>query len=207
MKKIILGTVLVVALGFAFGTDAHAAGTDVLTPTNASLLKQSLDVVDTFMNQLGVRVSAKDPAVLNATPQVNAVLNSVSASLRGINSTLAALDANARALAQSESPAQQQVVYGASPAQAAEPTRVIAGSAPSEPVSGVVVKPAPASPAPVNPEVAVVATHFNLKNLVWPAIAILVIFGAVWSLRARKTQDDKEAIELGSLDHAWDPVV
>lgn len=194
MKKIIFGITLVIALGFAFGTQAAhaAAGSNVLTPTNASILKQSLDVVNTFVDQLGVRVSAKDPAVLNATRQVNAVLNSVSASLRGINSTLAALDANARALAQNANPVTtpSQAVAAATPIEAISPANKVVS----------------ASPAPANPETAVVATHFNAKNLIWPSVAILVIFAAVWSLRARKSQDDKETFELG-VNQAWDPVV
>lgn len=197
MKKIIFGTMLVIALGFAFGTHAaNAAGTDALTPADASLLKQSLDVVDTFVDQLGSRVSAKDPAVLNAMPQVNAVLTSVSASLRGINATLATLDANARALAKGSAPAPIAIV----------PTEVVGIATPSEAINPI-TETLPVSPAaPASPEIAVIATHFSVKNLIWPGVAILVIFAAVWSLRARKTQDDKEMIELG-VNQAWDPIV
>lgn len=193
MKKIVFGTMLVLAFGFAFGTEARAAGTaEVLTPTDASLLKQSLDAVDLFVDQLEARVSAKDPVVLGATSQVNAVLTSVSASLRGINSTLATLDANARALAHNT--------------PASTPEQVVAEATPSQ-IMSPVIETLPASPAPVNPEIAVVATRFNARNLVWPGVAILVIFAAVWSLRARKTRDDKETIELGAIQEAWDPVV
>lgn len=196
MKKIILGTMLVVALGFAFGTHAaSAAGTEVLTPANASILKQSLDAVDLFVDQLEARVSAKDPAVLIAAPQVNAVLTSVSANLRSINATLATLDANAKALAQNPTPT----------SVATTPTYVAAETTPSE-IATPAAEVLPASTAPVNPEIAVVATRFNVKNLVWPGVAILVIFGAVWSLRARKGRDDQESLELG-VNQAWDPVV
>jgi hypothetical protein len=194
MKKIILGTVLVVALGFAFGTHAaRAADVEALTPTEATLVKQSLDAVNAFVGQLEARVEANDPAILNAAPQVSAVLASVSANLESIRSTLATLDANAKAIAQNAGPA-------------STPTQVVAETTPVETVSPV-TEVLPASPAPTNPEIAVVATHFNVRNLIWPSVAVLVIFGAVWSLRARKTQDDKETIELGSLDHAWDPIV
>ncbi len=190
MKKIIFGIMLVVALGFAFGTHAaRAAGTEVLTPTDASLVKQSLDVVDAFVGQLGNRVSAKDPVVLGAAPQVNAVLDGVRTSLRGINSTLAALDANAKALTKNSAPA-------------TSPTQMVAEATPAK-TMGPVSEVLPASPAPANPEVAVVATHFNAKNLIWPGVAVFVIVAAVWSLRSRKNRDEKEELELGAVQ-AWD---
>jgi hypothetical protein len=196
MKKIIFGIMLLVALGFAFGTQAaNAAGTEVLTPANASILKQSLDVVDAFVGQLETRVSAKDPAVLNAAPQVNAVLESVSANLRGINSTLAALDANEKALARNQSGAPI----------ASTPAQVVAEATQAQGISPISEIP-PVSTAQAGPEVAVIATHFNIKSLVWPAVAILVIFAAVWSLRARKGRHDKETLELGA-NQAWDAAI
>jgi len=84
-------------------------------------------------------------------------------------------------------------------------THAIAAATPIETASPV-TEVLPASPAPATPEVAAIGPRFNARNLIWPGVAVLVIFAAVWSLRARKSRDNQETLELG-VNQAWDPVV
>lgn len=191
MKRILSLGVIALLFGITLGTPlsraAEAGPQASLDPQSAALLKQTLDVLGTMVAQMQLQVKNGNSSINPAA--ATAALNSIKASLTGINALLAARNVALVQPAQiAAQPAPAAQSKSAEEMQLSQP--IVASDETAEAAGESALAPAGNETQPQN-QLATTASgsQVDFRKLGW-LLPIVIVLGAVLFLRQRGKKEE-----------------
>ena len=207
MKRIFSVVVVIVTVVVGLGVrmnQIHAATSPsaeaVLGPEEAVVLKKTLDVLGSVLNEIQLNLNSNGNLVL-VSNDLNVVLGGIGQSLTGINSNL---EKQALAFVAGQPKAKSQPLAQKSPEiqspLAAAESKLSPTLVPLDKKETSISQSEPiiASPGETSKEVASVNAAFDPKNLLWPAVVAIVVVGTFIYFRMRGRKEVSETASVST---------